>query len=196
MSVKNLNILEAYLPLNSLQFVQKWTDNKALQLLVKWERKSILGNYSRKANYHQITINYNLPKELFFLTLTHEIAHMHVREKFGKRAKPHGTEWKKIFAEMIFESIDVYDTKFQPILNNYAQNPKANFFSFSPFVEYFFEDLHPNKLALNSLPKEKNFVYNNRVFKKVEKRKLKYLCQEVKTGKAYLFHPLSPVDVA
>ncbi|MDO5509934.1 MAG: SprT-like domain-containing protein [Weeksellaceae bacterium] len=196
MHLKNHDILLKYTPPGSLEFIEKWTENRKLKLIIKWERKNILGNYCYKRNYHQITLNNNLTKELFFLTLTHELAHMHVQESFKKKVKPHGPEWKNIFGELMMESIGVYSENLQPIIQDFAENPKANFFSYSPMVEYFFDDMYPNKLILKSLPEKSFFLYNQKLFQKGKMRKLKYLCQEVSTGREYLFHVLAPIDVA
>ncbi len=90
-------ILRKYLPNElALQWIVQWTEPYSMQLKISKSRKGKLGDY-RKINStytHKITINHNLVPELFFLTLTHEIAHMRVYDKFTMRKiSPHGKEW-------------------------------------------------------------------------------------------------------
>jgi predicted SprT family Zn-dependent metalloprotease len=42
---------------------------------------------------HEITVNSNLNKYKFLITLIHEISHLVAFEKFGRNIKPHGNEW-------------------------------------------------------------------------------------------------------
>ncbi|HAD34265.1 MAG TPA: hypothetical protein DCF44_07170 [Chitinophagaceae bacterium] len=45
-----------------------------------------------------MSVNGNLNSYHFLITLLHEIAHMLVWEQFRNRVKPHGLEWKHVFA--------------------------------------------------------------------------------------------------
>lgn len=75
----------------------------------------------------QITVNNNLNKYQFLLTLVHEIAHHVTHQKFG-RVQPHGIEWKTVFQHLMlpFLRADIYPKEIAPHLANYLKNPKAS----------------------------------------------------------------------
>ncbi|MGY0407320.1 MAG: SprT-like domain-containing protein, partial [Polaribacter sp.] len=75
----------------------------------------------------QITINNNLNKYQFLLTLIHEIAHHVTHQKFG-RVQPHGKEWKTVFQHLMlpFLKSEIYPKEIAPYLANYLKNPKAS----------------------------------------------------------------------
>ena len=55
----------------------------------------------------RITVNANLSKEAFLLTLLHEFAHHMVQVEHVRIALPHGQEWKSAFAEI---TIPLFET--------------------------------------------------------------------------------------
>lgn len=163
-------------------------------LKIKNARDTKLGDYKKSQGTHQITLNYGMHKELSFLTLTHEIAHMHAFQKYGSKIKPHGQEWKHVFTGLILESVDLYSKDFQPILLDFAKNPRAGFYSYQPIVEYFHLVENEEVILLKNIAVGVKFRLKNKIFKKGDKRKIRYICTELKTGKKYTIHPLAPVD--
>lgn len=188
-----MSSLQNYLSTDKLLFIKKWIKDYPLLLKVKYNRKTKLGDYRRLPNGHQITINHNLPEDLFFLTLTHEIAHMHAFAKYGYRIKPHGKEWKYTFSQLIRASYTVYNPTAQGLILDFSNNPKAGFFS-SPALAYYFKKLENVDIThLMDLKADQLFILKNKTFKKGKKRKIKYICTEIKTGLPYLIHGLAEV---
>ncbi|MRJ09552.1 transcription elongation protein SprT [Ornithobacterium rhinotracheale] len=186
--------LKKFIPEASLPHIAQWISGYPLLLKVKNNRKSKLGDYRKIPRGHQITINRDLSPYLFLITLTHEIAHMHTFDKFGFRISPHGKEWKSTFATLLQETLHLYPEDLQPIMTEYIQNPKANFYAFSPFVAYFSqEEKQEDTIFLKDLPKGTIFALNNKIFKKGEIKRIRYICREISTGKSYLIHELAPV---
>ncbi|MGQ2117450.1 SprT-like domain-containing protein [Ornithobacterium rhinotracheale] len=186
--------LKKFIPEASLPHIAQWISGYPLLLKVKNNRKSKLGDYRKIPRGHQITINKDLSPHLFLLTLTHEIAHMHSFARYGFKISPHGKEWKSTFATLLQETLHLYPEDLQPIMRKYIKNPKANFYAFSPFVAYFSqEEKQEDTLFLKDLPKGTIFALNNRVFKKGEIKRIRYICHEISTGKSYLIHELAPV---
>ncbi len=191
------NLLK-YLPNDkALDFIKKWTATYSLQLQVRRSRKGKLGDYrSLSGKYsHRITINYDLVPELFFLTLTHEIAHMKVYDKFSfKEVKPHGKEWKKHYGNMIMESIEVYSKELQPLLTQFAKNPKAGYYSETSLVQYFSKKVNPSVLLLQQLEEGNTFSIENTVYQLIEKKRTRYLCIHLQTQKKYLINHATGVQ--
>ena len=186
--------LNKYLIPGALDFINKWCKDYPITLIIKDARITKLGDYRKDGNRHKITLNYGLDKELSFHILTHEIAHMHVREKYGRSIKPHGIEWKNAFTTLILESLHLFEPKLQQILFEFAKNPRAGFYSYAPLTQYFQLKENPEKLFLKDLPKDAVFKSSGRIFKKGNKRKIRYICTDLSTGKKYSIHPLAPID--
>ncbi len=194
------NTLQQYIPEQSLQPVLKLLDHDHLVVKIKNERKTRHGDYKRLPNnMHQITVNSNLNKYRFLVTLIHEVAHFETYKKYGRLIKPHGIEWKRTFQHLMlpFLNPDVFPESLLPLLANHFKNPKASSdtdqylslalkqFDVSNSLNYIFE-----------IPLGQSFkLYNGKVFKMGNKRVKRYECVEVKTGKTYLFSPNAEVEL-
>lgn len=185
--------LEKYVPPNALSFVKEWTKEYTIHIIIKKDRRSKLGDYRKMLNNkHQITINGNLEPELFFFVFTHEMAHLLVFEKFGRRIKPHGYEWKHTFATMLLESLDCYAETLQPLLLKFAKSPKANFMASTDLVKYF--NHRDTSLFLENIEVGERFIFRNEVYRMIKKLKKNYLCQSLTSGLKYKIHPLADVE--
>lgn len=189
-------VLEKYLPPDTLPFLKKWFGEHYIHIKITKERSSKLGDYRKLPDgSHRITINATLQPELFFFVLTHELAHLLVRENFGNRASPHGAEWKNTYRTMLLESISAYAEDLQPLILRYAKSPKANFMASPDLVKYFHaEDLNDELAYVDDLTAGDRFVYRKQRFQLKERRKKNYLCENLSTGRLYIFNPLARVQ--
>ena len=189
-----------YLPADSHTMIASILNNDALIVKVKNERKTKHGDYRQLPNgKHQITVNSNLNSYRFLITLIHEIAHFEAYNKFGRFIKPHGKEWKQTFQHLMLPFLrpEIFPRELLPLLAKHFKNPKASSdtdaqlalalkrFDESNDKTYVFE------LSLNQTFK----LYNGRVFKRGNKRRKRYECVELNSGKLYLFNPNAEVEV-
>src|SRR6478735_4611130 len=95
-----LEYLSRYIPEASAQRMFDYLHKYKVHLTITKERRSILGDYRHATHYqnHRISINGNLNKFSFLITLIHEIAHLIAFEKYGLRIQPHGREWKFVYS--------------------------------------------------------------------------------------------------
>ena len=93
---RNQEILKKYIPEKATLLIAHWIIDLDFKLKIKKERSTKLGDYRAPFNgsNHQITINYNLNKYSFLVTLVHEIAHLTTYNKYKHSVLPHGQEWK------------------------------------------------------------------------------------------------------
>lgn len=182
------------LPHGAEFMIEKWISPYSVEIQLKRDRKSKLGDYRRLRNHNIITINESLDKNLFFLTLTHEIAHLIAFSQFGKKIRPHGIEWKNTFSTLILESIEFYSSDFKNLMMEYSQNPKANLYSFSPLANYYNLSNNQSNITVCELEDQAVFRIGKRVFRKEKKRKIRYLCTDVNSGKKYLINGIAPID--
>src|SRR6478736_6431542 len=97
------NILAKYLPLNAVEQCTDWVIRYKVKLKITRSRASRYGDYTSPTRHsgHVITINHNLNKYFYLLTLIHELAHLLCHEKFYGRISPHGMEWKNEFIRLL-----------------------------------------------------------------------------------------------
>lgn len=192
----NLKPIENQLPDGALNYIRKWLAGSNVIITLKKSRKSKLGDYRYLAasDTHQITVDRELSPEAFFFVLTHEIAHLHVRKIFRNRIKPHGEEWKTVFGKLLNDSLPVYSQELQTSIIRHAESPKANLTADPNLWKKLFLVNSDSKMSLENLYSDQKFRLGNRFFQKGEKRKIRYICKEITTGKRYLINGQAIVD--
>lgn len=193
--------LKKYLPERAvtpcLQLIQK----TGVHLKITNHRVTRHGDYRRLPNgLHQITVNATLNPYRFLITLIHEIAHLVAFEKYGRRIKPHGLEWKLTFQYLMLPFIrpEIFPSKLLPILAKHFKNPKASSDTDAHLSLALkqFDIGHADKTYIFQLPLGSIFrIYNGKLFKKGNKRVKRYECVEIDTGKVYLFQPNAEVEL-
>jgi hypothetical protein len=171
---------------------------------IKGSRKTRLGDYRcprTKGGAHVISINNNLSKDQFLITLTHEIAHLDTFMQYGNRCKPHGREWKTNYQKLMQPFLlnhDVFEENLRKVLIKHMQNPTASSMTSPALREALSvkvqEPLLPEgHYHLETLPKETRFFIANKVMIKGQLKRTRYSCVDAKTGLEYSVHPKAPV---
>ena len=192
--------LKAYIPESAYDNVMNLLDHDHLIVKVKTERKTRHGDYKRMPNgKHQITVNSNLNSYRFLITLFHEVAHFEAYKNFGKFIKPHGIEWKHTFQHLMlpFLNPDIFPSELLPLLAKHFKNPKASSDTDVPLAFALKQfDLPNDKTFIFEVPLYQTFkLYNGRTFRRGLKRRTRYECVELKTGRIYLFNANAEVDI-
>lgn len=191
----SVDILSRFLPENALHYIKYWIDGIPLHIAIKKRRQTKLGDYRKRIDgSHEITINGDLPKELFFFVLTHEIAHLLAFEKYSCTIQPHGKEWKTLFGDMLRLSITIYPEAFQKIILRFSESPKANFMASPELVTYFKIYQKTGETYIQDLIFGDTFMYKGQEYQLEQKNKKRYLCKNLKTEKVYLIGPLVLVE--
>ncbi|CAM4184677.1 SprT-like domain-containing protein [Gillisia hiemivivida] len=194
------DVLEKYLPSHAVSPLFKLIEQNNIHLKIVNERVTRHGDYRRKENgVHQITINANLNKFRFLITLVHEIAHLLAFDRFGRTIKPHGREWKFTFQQMMLPFIrpEIFPVQLLPLIAKHFKNPKASSDTDAQLsVALKSYDPENDKNYVFELPLGGVFrIYNGKVFKKGAKRRKRYECVEMDTGRIYLFQPNAEVEL-
>jgi len=195
---KYKEVLEKYLPEAAVPQILEWLENSNVQLNITRSRSTKLGDYRspHKVSYHKISINHDLNKYHFLITLVHEIAHLKTWIKNKNRVKPHGPEWKNNFIELM-----------QPFLNNmvfpedllgpvasYFKNPTSSTSNTRLLAELRRYDGPKDYLTLNDLPNNATFrIHNGIVFKKIEKLRTRHKCIRLDNRRIYLVSGMAKV---
>ncbi|HVX52260.1 MAG TPA: SprT-like domain-containing protein, partial [Chitinophagaceae bacterium] len=98
-----MQALAAFLPDDTFNQVVEYLNQYKVHLTLTRERKSVLGDYRNAipGKNHRITVNQNLNKYAFLITLLHELAHLLTFEKYGHRVMSHGKEWKQLYSHLL-----------------------------------------------------------------------------------------------
>lgn len=195
------DVLKKYLPERAVSPCLDLIKETGVHLKIVNERVTRHGDYRKMPNgQHQITVNANLNKYRFLITLVHEIAHLVAFGKYGRHIKPHGVEWKKTFQYMMFPYIrpEIFPSKLLPILANHFRNPKASSDTDAKLSVALksFDVRDDSKSYVFELPYGSVFrMYNGKMFQKGKKRIKRYECVELASGKMYLFQPNAEVEL-
>ena len=103
-----LDYLQHYLPPGSAAPVMHLLQHYKVHLTITKERKSVLGDYRHAidSKTHRISVNGNLNKYSFLITLIHELAHLVTFLQYGHRVSAHGREWKHLYKLLLIEFLE------------------------------------------------------------------------------------------
>lgn len=193
-------VLARYVPAGTEELLTDWIINLKIQVRITRARGSKLGDYRppQQGHGHRISVNHNLNQYAFLITLVHEIAHLTTWNRFQNKVNPHGTEWKHEFRQLMMPFLQ--GTTFPPevkhALIQYLHNPAASSCS-DPKLQKVLAQYNEHPIIhLDDLPNGALFsVGNGMTFKKGEKKRTRYLCQEVQTGRFYMVSGVAEVEL-
>ncbi len=197
---KETELLSKYIPEKAVNQIMKWVMDEKIHLKITNKRKTKLGDYRPPIRYpnHRITINHNLNKYSFLITLVHEIAHLFVWKQHKNNVAPHGKEWKTEYKKLMEKIIskDVFPDDLLPTLQKSIINSKA---SSNGEIELsrILKSYDEQTLGVNLEDITEGEIFrteNGATFKKGKKRRTRYLCTNIETNKLFLFHPLAHVE--
>jgi hypothetical protein len=193
--------LQKYLPEHAVNSVFELIVTHGVHLKIVNERVTRHGDYRKGVTgKHEVTVNANLNKYRFLITLIHEIAHLVAFEKYGRYIKPHGDEWKTIFQRIMIPYIrpEIFPHSILPLVANHFKNPTASSDTDArlAFALKQFDERKADIHFMHEVPSGSFFrIKNGRVFQKKGLRVKRYECLEVKTGKLYLFNANAEVEI-
>lgn len=203
MSLKkeSFEALKNYLPSGSFDLVMPLILQYKVHLTVTRERQTKLGDY-RMAHYgknHRISVNGNLNRFAFLITLLHEIAHLLAFEQYGLKINPHGKEWKKTYSLLLKDFLEKEffpeDIRRELLLN--LHNPAASTCAEEGLIRVLrkYDTDTQQALWLEEIPAGSKFlIRGGRVFEKGEKLRKRFKCYELPDRRAYLFSPIFEIE--
>jgi SprT protein len=197
-----MQALVAFLPDNTYPYVVEYLHRYKVHLTVAKARSSILGDYRNayKDKHHRISVNGNLNKYAFLITLLHELAHLLTFEQYKHTVAAHGKEWKQIYSNLlaVFLQHNIFPNDIRQALMQSLRNPAASSCAEAHLTRVLanYDERKPNVFLLEQLPPHTLFATKDgRQFTKGSKLRKRYRCQEVQTGAIYLFSPVYEVMI-
>lgn len=189
--------LQSYLPVGSFDDVLFYLHQYKVHLTITRQRDSILGDYrhSHANKNHRISINGDLNKYSFLITLLHELAHLFTFERFGSRVSAHGKEWKNEYSRILarFLSKKIFPPDIEMTLLKTLQNPAASSCADVKLLRILhrYDPFKDGIVLIEQLPEGALFMTKDgRVFKKGALVRKRFKCEETESGKLYLFSPV------
>ncbi len=194
--------LQSYLPPGSFEGILFYLQHHKVHLTISRKRQSILGDYrhAHSDKNHRISVNGNLNKYAFLITLLHELAHLFTYEKFGHRVQAHGKEWKHEFGKILAKFLlqKVFPSDIEKALLNTLKNPAASSCGDERLLRVLhnYDEKETGIHLVEQLLEGALFsIKGGRIFKKGEKIRKRFKCVEVKTGKYFLFSGVYEVQL-
>lgn len=172
-----------------------------VHLKIVHERQTRHGDYRKdEKGFHLITVNANLNKYRFLITLIHEIAHLVAFQKYGRNIKPHGLEWKHTFQTLMVPFIrpEIFPNSVLSLVANHFRNPTASSDTDARLAYALkqFDERKPDVYFIHEVPNGSLFrIKNGRIFQKIGLRVKRYECIETSSGKTYLFNANAEVEL-
>lgn len=193
--------LKEYLPDGVFDDVLFYLQHYKVQLTVSRQRQTILGDYrhAHGAKNHRISVNGNLNKYSFLITLLHELAHLFTYERYSHRVMSHGKEWKNEFGNILVQFLGkkVFPDDISAALTVSLHNPAASSCA-DKDLQRVLKNYDPTRHGFYLVEDLQNGavfkIKGERLFKKGEKIRTRYKCQEIATGKWFLFSSVHDVE--
>jgi hypothetical protein len=195
-----LEYLRQFIPDPSAPLILEYLHHYKVHLTITRERKSVLGDYrhATHGNNHRISVNGNLNKYSFLITLIHELAHLVTFMEYGNQVQSHGKEWKLVYRKMLeeFLRLKVFPDDVLAALKKNLHDLPASSCADENLMRILKKyDKNPGGLILvEQIAEGANFSLDDgRVFRKGKKLRKRFQCVELSTGKLYLFSPIYEV---
>lgn len=182
-----------------MPLINQWYGQLPFHLRITKARKTKFGDFrpAFQGKPNRVSVNGNLNQFHFVITLTHEIAHVACWEQFKGKVNPHGIEWKTIYSDMLKQLMAKvsFPKDIASALRKHLQRPKASSCSDPELFKVLkLYDANSTTVFLDSLSEGVEFSFQDRVFKRGNKRRTRIECFEIKSGKTYLISGHAEVE--
>jgi hypothetical protein len=196
-----LHALAAYLPEGSFQMVERYLLDHHVHLTITRSRSTLLGDYrpAHRGRNHRISVNGDLNRYAFLITLLHELAHLLTFLQHGNSVAAHGREWKSMFGSMLakFISAGIFPPAIHAALAASLDNPAASSCADVELMRVLRSyDAVRSGLCLveELLPNDRFRIKGGRIFRRGEVQRKRIRCIEEPSGRIYLFSPVYEVE--
>ncbi|WP_341228147.1 SprT-like domain-containing protein [uncultured Arcticibacterium sp.] len=196
--------LSKKVPSAALEYCTNLWEEAPFSFSISKTRSSCLGNYKFQNGHHTISVNHDLNPYNFLITYIHEVAHQRVFIKYQKNIKkrpaPHGKEWKTNFQHLMIPLLNeaVFPLEILKPLAAHMLNPAASSTRDAKLmkaIKAFNKGDLSEVVYLENVPNGQSFIFKNRKFQKIEKRRTRALCLDLETKRKYTIPLMAEIEV-
>ncbi|MGB3617224.1 MAG: SprT-like domain-containing protein [Catalinimonas sp.] len=174
------------MPAAAVAYCRRVASVEPFVLRITPPRRTKLGDYRWDSSHrrHRITVNQDLNPYHFLLTFLHELAHLHVRQRYGGRVAPHGPEWRRTFRELVEPLLkrDVFPKNLRDVVSDELARPRASAHAAPELVRALrvYDPATPGAPLpdLDSLPDGTRFRHRGRELVRLRARRTRVLTYE------------------
>jgi len=188
-------VLSLYLsrfPAGTASVVAGYFDRFSFRLIITKPRKQKLGSFRAplRRELPVIRLNEDLGSYSFLIVFIHELAHLQVWEMVGRRAQPHGKEWKAAFYRLMepLMSGNILPSELVSALEHYFIRTPATLFRDTRLMKVLNHLEHGvSTITLKEIQHNTAFqLMDGRKMVKLERLRTRYKCYCLKTRRYYL----------
>jgi len=195
-----LEYLENYMPAGASGKMLEYLHRYKVHLTITRTRKSILGDYRHAtgSDNHRISVNGNLNKYAFLITLIHEIGHLITFQRYGNKVYSHGKEWKQAYRHVLedFMKLKLFPADLhQTLLKSLHDLPASSCSDINLTRVLKNYDAKDKTVLVEDLKEGTQFkTSDGRIFKRGKQIRKRIEGVEIRSGKLYLFSPVYEVE--
>jgi len=182
--------LSRFIPIESSVPIAELIVDYNVKLTITKRRLTKLGDYRHphgKIAYHRISVNGDLNQFMFLLVLLHEFAHLFMWEKHKRSVKAHGEEWKDAYRKLYLDFSSYFPENVRLIIDEHFKKLKATTCHDEFLTRHLMHmDKEEGVQLLTDLSPGDLFESNGRRFHMINKRRTRFLCEELGSKKKYL----------
>lgn len=196
-------VLRRHLNDDAVDWVYNYFTRNDIFFHITRKRSTKLGDYrwpQKDRKYHQISVNGDLNPYMFLWVFMHEAAHFETYQRYSTRVMPHGHEWQAEFANLLRKNVDLFPPEVRDSIIHYTSRVPLYRATGRHIEELLRRQdkgyssdavLHLDNLTAGSLFRLKNRP--EMLFRAIERRRTRWLCTEVNSGRQYVVQGTSEV---
>ena len=191
--------LRAHLPAQAWPVVFAWLKRNPVLVNVSKPRVTKLGDYraATRTLPHRVSVNSDLNKYAFLVTLVHEFAHYSTVAKTRRWRNPHGAFWKGEYHRLMrpFMSREIFPLDVLHALHHHLEDAPAASCTDHDLMRVlrrydadprpFLEDVRENSI----------FRFNQRLYVKGPRLRKRFKCRCLNDRRIYFIDPLAEVHL-
>jgi SprT protein len=195
-----LEYLDHYMPAGASGKMFEYLHLYKVHLTITRTRKSILGDYRHAtgSDNHRISVNGNLNKYAFLITLIHEIGHLITFQQYANKVNSHGKEWKLAYRHVLedFMKLKLFPADLhQALLKSLHDLPASSCSDINLTRVLKNYDAKDRTVLIEAMKEGALFkTSDGRIFKRGKQIRKRIEGLEIQSGKLYLFSPVYEVE--
>jgi hypothetical protein len=195
----DLDLLRRHVPAGAWPVVLQWLRRNPVLVKVVRPRVTKLGDYRNAVGDqpHRVSVNNDLNKYAFLVTLIHEFAHYTTVARTKRWKDPHGRHWKEDYHRLMrpFMSRAVFPADVLQALEVHLFDAPASSCTDHQLMRVLRKYDREPRPMLEELPDRTVFRFNERIFVKGPQMRKRYKCHCLNDRRIYFIDPLAEVHV-